>query len=73
MPYAASKAGVLGLSRSLTVEAAKSLRDVVIRSNAIVPGYIDTPMVSGILYCSGIWILWLMSNLQVLAKTKPRG
>lgn len=58
VPYAASKAGILGLTRALTVEAAKSLRDVVIRSNAIVPGYIDTPMISGILYCSGIWILW---------------
>ncbi|OJJ44938.1 hypothetical protein ASPZODRAFT_99981 [Penicilliopsis zonata CBS 506.65] len=44
--YAASKAGILGLTRSLTVEAAASLRDVVIRSNAIVPGYIETPMIA---------------------------
>lgn len=29
------------------MEAAASLRDVVIRSNAIVPGYIETPMISG--------------------------
>ncbi|OJZ81030.1 hypothetical protein ASPFODRAFT_52724 [Aspergillus luchuensis CBS 106.47] len=46
VPYAASKAGVLGLTRSVAVEAAASLRDVVIRSNAIVPGYIETPMIS---------------------------
>lgn len=46
--YAASKAGLLGLTRSLAVESANSLRDVVVRSNAIVPGYIDTPMISGL-------------------------
>ncbi|CAK40550.1 uncharacterized protein An11g00760 [Aspergillus niger] len=46
VPYAASKAGVLGLTRSVAVEAAASLRDVVVRSNAIVPGYIETPMIS---------------------------
>lgn len=46
MPYAASKAGVLGLTRSLAVEAASSLRGVAIRSNAIVPGYINTPMIA---------------------------
>lgn len=47
VPYAASKAGILGLTRSLAVEAAKSLRGVVIRCNAIVPGYIETPMIAG--------------------------
>jgi NAD(P)-dependent dehydrogenase (short-subunit alcohol dehydrogenase family) len=47
VPYAASKAGLLGLTRSLAVEAASTLRDVAVRSNAIVPGYIDTPMISG--------------------------
>ncbi|GIK05658.1 hypothetical protein Aspvir_009771 [Aspergillus viridinutans] len=46
VPYAASKAGILGLTRSLAVEAAHSLRGVVIRSNAIVPGYIETPMIA---------------------------
>ncbi|GFF30468.1 carbonyl reductase family member 4 [Aspergillus udagawae] len=46
VPYAASKAGILGLTRSLAVEAANSLRGVVIRSNAIVPGYIETPMIA---------------------------
>ncbi|KAE8333859.1 hypothetical protein BDV39DRAFT_165340 [Aspergillus sergii] len=46
VPYAASKAGLLGLTRSLTVEAAGSLRNVVVRSNAIVPGYIETPMIA---------------------------
>ncbi|THC98663.1 hypothetical protein EYZ11_001866 [Aspergillus tanneri] len=44
VPYAASKAGLLGLTRSLCVEAASSFRDVVVRSNAIIPGYIETPM-----------------------------
>ncbi|KAF4165019.1 hypothetical protein CNMCM6936_008369 [Aspergillus lentulus] len=46
VPYAASKAGILGLTRSLAVEAAQSLRGVVIRCNAIVPGYIETPMIA---------------------------
>ncbi|KAE8356331.1 hypothetical protein BDV28DRAFT_109970 [Aspergillus coremiiformis] len=46
VPYAASKAGILGLTRSVAVEAAGSLRDVVVRSNAIVPGYIETPMIA---------------------------
>ncbi|KAL4996090.1 hypothetical protein BDV10DRAFT_187457 [Aspergillus recurvatus] len=46
VPYAASKAGVLGLTRSLAAEAAKTLRNQIIRSNAIVPGYIETPMVA---------------------------
>ncbi|KAL4863978.1 hypothetical protein BDV12DRAFT_189259 [Aspergillus spectabilis] len=44
--YAASKAGVLGLTRSLTVETAKTLRNQVIRCNVIVPGYIETSMVA---------------------------
>ncbi|KAJ9490024.1 hypothetical protein VN97_g3234 [Penicillium thymicola] len=46
VPYAASKAGLLGLTRSLAVEASVSMKDIVIRSNAIVPGYIETPMVA---------------------------
>ncbi|KAJ6099406.1 hypothetical protein N7467_000941 [Penicillium canescens] len=46
VPYAASKAGLLGLTRSLAVEASASLKDIVIRSNAIVPGYIETPMIA---------------------------
>ncbi|KAJ5159504.1 uncharacterized protein N7482_006508 [Penicillium canariense] len=45
VPYAASKAGLLGLTRSLAVESSASLKDLVIRSNAIVPGYIETPMI----------------------------
>lgn len=49
VPYAASKAGLLGLTRSLAVEASASLKDVIIRSNAIVPGYIETPMIAGML------------------------
>ncbi|KAJ5256883.1 Short-chain dehydrogenase/reductase SDR [Penicillium angulare] len=46
VPYAASKAGILGLTRSLAAEASISMKDIVIRSNAIVPGYIETPMIS---------------------------
>lgn len=48
VPYAASKAGLLGLTRSVAAEAADTLKDVVIRSNAILPGYIETPMVAGV-------------------------
>jgi 2-keto-3-deoxy-L-fuconate dehydrogenase len=40
-PYAASKAGLLALTRSLAVEAAP----YGVRVNAVVPGAIDTPMV----------------------------
>ncbi|KAL5364913.1 hypothetical protein BJX96DRAFT_140151 [Aspergillus floccosus] len=46
VPYAASKAGLLGLTRSVAVEAGASLRDVVVRSNVILPGYIETPMIA---------------------------
>ncbi|KAL2799873.1 hypothetical protein BJX66DRAFT_322019 [Aspergillus keveii] len=46
VPYAASKAGILGLTRSLTVEAAETLKNQVIRANVIVPGYIETPMIA---------------------------
>ncbi|CAG8934414.1 unnamed protein product [Penicillium salamii] len=46
VPYAASKAGLLGLTRSVAAEASASMKDIVIRSNAIVPGYIETPMVA---------------------------
>lgn len=42
VPYAASKAGLLGLTRAVTVEAGG-----LVRCNAIVPGYIDTPMIAG--------------------------
>lgn len=49
VPYAASKAGLLGLTRSFAVEAAALLKDkgVMVRSNVIVPGYIETPMTAG--------------------------
>ena len=42
--YAASKGGVLGLSRALAKEAA--IRNV--RVNSVVPGFIDTPMAQAI-------------------------
>ncbi len=43
--YAASKAGVLGFTRALVCEHQTVLRHI--RVNAIVPGYIDTPMTEG--------------------------
>lgn len=48
--YAASKAGLLGLTRSMAVEAADILRggNVMLRCNAILPGYIETPMIQGL-------------------------
>ncbi len=42
--YATTKAAILGFSKALAVE----LVDLKIRSNAILPGYILTPMVEGI-------------------------
>ena len=42
MDYAASKAGILGLVRSLALELAPE-----IRVNAVSPGYIDTDILSG--------------------------
>jgi NAD(P)-dependent dehydrogenase (short-subunit alcohol dehydrogenase family) len=44
--YAASKAGVLGFTRALALEIGRS----GVRVNAIVPGYIETDMVAGMLF-----------------------
>ena len=63
VPYAASKAGLLGLTRSLAVEASASLKDIVIRSNAIVPGYIETPMIAGMLVL--FLFLWELAYVDV--------
>lgn len=53
VPYAASKAGILGLTRSLVSEAAAlGGKGPILRSNVIVPGYIETPMVSGMFTCA---------------------
>lgn len=61
--YAASKAGLLGLTRSLAVEAASSLRSgMIVRSNAIVPGYIDTPMIAGEFFFSLTLMLFAESD-----------
>ena len=38
--YAVSKAGIVALSKSLAIQ----LADENIRSNAVLPGYVDTPM-----------------------------
>jgi NAD(P)-dependent dehydrogenase (short-subunit alcohol dehydrogenase family) len=55
--YAASKAGLLGLTRSTAVEAANSLKGVAVRSNAIVPGYIETSMIESetLSFCTAIY------------------
>ena len=55
--YAASKAGLLGLTRSTATEAANSLKGVIVRSNAIMPGYIETPMIESetLSFCTSIY------------------
>ena len=50
--YAATKAALIALTRVLTLESSdlsKRARGIMppIRANAILPGYIDTPMIEG--------------------------
>lgn len=75
MPYAASKAGLLGLTRSVAAEAAAALKDVVIRSNAIVPGYVETPMIAGKLRLTDSKVMGLIfvqvSRLERLIGSRP--
>lgn len=47
--YAIAKAGVDQLTRYLGVEWATAHRDGPIRVNAVRPGYVDTPLVAGVL------------------------
>lgn len=69
--YAASKAGILGFTRALAHEMSmREGRTLAIRVNAIVPGYIDTPMLAGTFMSNGIWacvmLLICFSNVQIL-------
>lgn len=45
--YAATKAGLLGLTRALAEEVGTEKNNLRIRVNAIVPGYIETAMMKG--------------------------
>lgn len=48
-PYAASKGGVLALTRTMAIDFARD----GIRVNAVCPGWIDTPLIRGIFESSG--------------------
>lgn len=62
--YAASKAGVLGLTRAIAAEAVAASPDTVVRANAIVPGYVDTPMISGMYIY--IYLLRMYAYVRVI-------
>jgi NAD(P)-dependent dehydrogenase (short-subunit alcohol dehydrogenase family) len=42
--YAASKAGLIALTRAMTLEATPFNRDTPFRANVVLPGYVNTPM-----------------------------
>lgn len=45
--YASTKAGLIGLTRSVAVESSRPVKGTRIRANAVVPGYIETKILDG--------------------------
>ncbi|RSN86324.1 ketoacyl reductase [Streptomyces sp. WAC 05379] len=69
-PYAAAKHGVVGFSRCLALELAKT----GITVNAVCPGYVETPMSVNVRACqAGIWQVDEEEALRRLASDIPIG
>ncbi|CAL9327108.1 Putative ketoacyl reductase (plasmid) [Streptomyces sp. enrichment culture] len=69
-PYAAAKHGVVGFTRCLALELAKS----GITVNAVCPGYVETPMSVNVRACqAGIWQVDEEEALRRLASDIPIG
>ena len=69
-PYAAAKHGVVGFSRCLALELAKT----GITVNAVCPGYVETPMSVNVRSCqAGIWQVDEEEALRRLASDIPIG